>query len=249
MTIVLLISAAALLYATAQSNRQEAPTLVSNQPKSTSEDPESEEKFDTTLYSIDDPESIWVIVNKQRPLQPMTYTPTDLVVPDVPLRVPGHESMKVRAEVGNAVEQMFMAAEASGIELMLSSAFRSYSFQETLYTGYVRSQGQAQADTQSARPGYSEHQTGLAVDIISTKRICDLEQCFGETEEGKWLAENAVRFGFILRYTQDNQSTAGYSYEPWHFRYVGNELAQELQSKDVTTLEEFFNTGAAPDYN
>jgi zinc D-Ala-D-Ala carboxypeptidase len=205
--------------------------------------------FDKAAFSIDDPESSWVVVNKLRPLNPQKYRPTDLVVPDVLLRVPGHETMKLRREAATALEKMFSAAQDDGFELMLSSAFRSYEYQQNLYGSYVRSQGQTAADKESARPGHSEHQTGLAADIRPTNGECELEQCFGEMKEGKWVADNAAAFGYIIRYTQSNTQEAGYSYEPWHVRYVGLELAAEYTRVNATSLESFFELEPAANYN
>jgi zinc D-Ala-D-Ala carboxypeptidase len=205
--------------------------------------------FDTSAHSLADPTSIWVLVNKRNPLQPKNYTPTDLRFPDVSQRVPGNESMRMRDVTATAVETMFTAAKKDGLNLEVSSAYRSYSFQVTLYNGYVQSQGKATADTQSARPGYSEHQTGLALDIQPDDGRCHLEACFGETPEGIWVKNNAYKYGFILRYPENKQSITGYTYEPWHFRYVGVDLATEMHHNNIATLEEFFKKGAAPDYN
>jgi zinc D-Ala-D-Ala carboxypeptidase len=216
-----------------------------------SEQPSTKAKpasFDKTQYSTTDPKSIWVVVNKQRPLEPKTYTPSDLRIPNVSQRVPGNESMRLRGEVATAVEKMFADAQASGHALQLSSGFRSYNFQVTLYGDYVKKQGQATADTQSARPGYSEHQTGLSLDVRPPDGSCYLEECFGETAAGKWVAANAYKHGFIMRYTPIKQSVTGYKYEPWHFRYVGVALATEMHHQNIETLEEFFNLGSAPDY-
>jgi D-alanyl-D-alanine carboxypeptidase len=112
----------------------------------------------------------------------------------------------------------------------------------------VNVQGKAVADSQSARPGYSEHQTGLAVDVEPTSRKCEVEACFGDTPEGKWVAANAHKFGFIIRYPKNMQSVTGYIYEPWHIRYVGKELAGEMHKQNIATLEQFFGLEAAPDY-
>jgi len=131
---------------------------------------------------------------------------------------------------------------------MVSSAYRSYSYQVSLYGKYVRDQGQSVADTQSARPGYSEHQTGLAVDVEPYDQQCDVEQCFADLPAGKWIAANAYKYGFIIRYTKDKTHVTGYEYEPWHVRYVGVELATEMHNQHIETLEEFFGLPAAPDY-
>ena len=204
--------------------------------------------FDTKQLSTIDPTSLWVVVNKQHALQPASYAPSDLVIPNVPLRVPGNATMKLRAEPAAAVERMFAAAKADGLGLMVSSGYRSYDYQVSLYSGYVSSAGQAQADVQSARPGYSEHQTGLAFDVEPVSRTCELEQCFADTPEGKWMAAHAYNYGFILRYTPVDVSVTGYESEPWHFRYVGGALAGEIHHTGASTLETFFGITGGDKY-
>ncbi len=223
-------------------NQNGSPTVKSNQPSPAP-------SFDKSKYSINDPTSLWVVVNKPRALNPISYAPSDLRVPQIPLRVPGNESMQVRKDTATALETMFAAAKTERINLMLSSGYRSYSYQVSLYNGYVQSLGKAAADQQSARPGHSEHQTGLAADIEPTSRNCEVEQCFANTKEGQWLAANAFKFGFIIRYSADKVAVTGYEYEPWHVRYVGVELATEMHNKNIKTLEEFFNVPGGPSYN
>jgi D-alanyl-D-alanine carboxypeptidase len=206
------------------------------------------DSFDKKQYSLTDPKSIWVIVNKPHGLDPLDYAPSDLTVPSVPLRVPGNESMQVRKVTASALEQLFAGAKSAGLNLMLASGYRSYAYQVGLYNGYVQSQGQAAADTTSARPGHSEHQTGLAADIEPAAKSCELDACFGATPEGKWLAANAYKYGFIIRYTEDKVSITGYEYEPWHVRYVGIPLAAELHNTHVETLEEFFGVSGGTNY-
>ncbi len=110
-------------------------------------------------------------------------------------------------------------------------------------------QGKAVADTQSARPGFSEHQTGLAADIEPASRTCEVQECFGDTPEGQWVAANAYKYGFVIRYPKDMQHVTGYIYEPWHVRYVGKKLAEQMHKEGVATLEQFFGLENAPDYN
>jgi zinc D-Ala-D-Ala carboxypeptidase len=217
--------------------------------KSTSAVVSTSSGFNKQQYSVTDPASIWVIVNKKHPLNPLSYAPSDLVFPNVPLRVPGNESMQVRQVTAQALEQMFAAAKSQGVVLKLSSGYRSYSYQVNLYNGYIRSDGQAQADQESARPGYSEHQTGLAVDLEPTTRSCELQICFADTPEGKWLYANAYKYGFILRYTTANQPITGYEGEPWHFRYVGSGLADQMHRDKIDSLEQFFNVSGGPVYS
>lgn len=205
--------------------------------------------FDKSAQSINDPASTWVIVNKRRPLEPKTYAPTDLVAPNVKLRLtPRDQEMQMRQETAKAVEELFAGAKQEGMELMVASAYRGYIFQENLYKRYVAQQGQAGADTQSARPGHSEHQTGLAVDLEPASGECEIEQCFADTAEGKWVAANAYKYGFVLRYHEDKDSITGYMYEPWHLRYVGKPLAEEVHKQGDPTLEEFFGLDPAPNY-
>ncbi len=206
------------------------------------------DSFNKTQYLLTDPASLWIVVNKQHPLKPLNYTPASLVVPAVPLRVPGNESMQLRSDTARALEQLFAGAKAQDVNLMLSSGYRSYTYQVNLYGGYVQSQGQAAADKQSARPGYSEHQTGLAADIEPLNRTCEVDPCFGNTSEGKWLAANAYKYGFIIRYTTGNENITGYEAEPWHVRYVGTALASELHKRGVSTLEQFFGVSGGTTY-
>jgi D-alanyl-D-alanine carboxypeptidase len=208
------------------------------------------EALDKKQLSIDDPASIWIVVDKHRPLNPKTYAPNDLVVPDVPMRSNiTSDEKQMRTEAARALESMVTAGAQEGLGFTLQSGYRSYNFQVALYNRYVSQQGQAAADTQSARPGYSEHQTGLAVDLGSKSHPeCDVEPCFGQTREGEWLVKNAAKYGFIVRYTTGNERTTGYIAEPWHLRYVGKALAQELQKNNISTLETFFDLGNAPNY-
>lgn len=207
--------------------------------------------FDKTQYSTTDASSIWVIVNKQHQLDPADYAPVNLIVPRIALRANITSTEKyVRADMANALAIMATAAKNAGINLNLQSGYRSYNFQQALYGSYVKQQGQAEADTESARAGYSEHQTGLAADLGGTTQPnCNVAECFANTTEGKWLAANAYKYGFIIRYPQGKQAITGYVYEPWHIRYVGPELATEMHNQNVLTMEEFFDLPAATDYN
>lgn len=201
--------------------------------------------FDKAARSIDDPTSIWVVSDKLRPLNPVDYEPADLV--DVPV---AHTwDPLLRQEASDAVVVMFQAAaDEAGLALASNSAYRSYSTQQSVYDSDVASLGQEGADLSTARPGFSEHQTGLAMDIGAASGACSLNQCFADTPEGQWLAANAYRFGFLLRYPADKVPVTGFEFEPWHYRYIGVDLATEMHSTGVTTLEEFFGLPAAPDY-
>jgi D-alanyl-D-alanine carboxypeptidase len=204
-------------------------------------------EFNKSQYPTDVASSLWVVVNKGRAL-PGNYIPSGLVVPNVPLRQGSASSeMHVRSDTAAALEKMFAAAKAQGINLKLTSGYRSYSLQVSVYNGYVASDGVAKADTYSARPGHSEHQTGLAADVEPLSGRCELDICFESTPEGQWVAANAYQYGFIVRYAKDTQNLTGYQYEPWHVRYVGTELAQEIH-KTNQTLEQFFGLDTFSDY-
>lgn len=205
--------------------------------------------FNKKKYSLDDPSSFWVIANKKRPLDPKNYAPIDLRVPAVALRSSStSEEMKLRDPAATALETMFAGAKEQGITLLLASGYRSFNLQTGVYNRYVSTQGQTTADSQSARPGYSEHQTGLAVDVGGANRVCEIEACFADTPEGKWVAANAYKYGFVVRYQKGTENIVGYIYEPWHLRFVGVELASELKRLGNPTLEDFFNLPAAATY-
>ena len=202
--------------------------------------------FDKTLLSIDDPASLWVVVDKLRPLNPADYAASDLV--DVP--IPYVYAPKLRAEPAAKIVELFAAFTAeTGLEMQAQSAYRSYNAQVGTYNGWVAKLGQAGADQTSARPGFSEHQTGLAIDISAKPAKCSLDQCFADTPQGQWLAEHAWEYGFILRYPNGLTNITGYEFEPWHYRYVGLELAKEYHDTGAATLEDFFGLPAAPDYS
>ena len=206
----------------------------------------SAQGFDKTAQSIDDPSSYWVVVNKQRPLTVLGYEATDIVAVPVPYVNEPH----LRQAASDAAVQMFAAITAeTGLELQAQSAYRSYSVQESVYAGWVDSLGQEAADLTSARPGHSEHQTGLAIDVNALPdQGCALEPCWGDTPHAAWVAENAHRFGFIVRYQDGQTAITGYEYEPYHLRYVGVDLATEMYTTGVKTMEEFFGLPAAPTY-
>lgn len=203
--------------------------------------------FDKTKYSTDEPGSIWWVVNKTRPL-PEGYVPPDLVVPEVKRRLGGVEQMQFAGQAVPALTEMFNAASADGVTLVFGSGYRSEALQRQFYNSYVAQDGQAAADRLSARPGTSEHQTGLSFDATSASQACHLETCFEDTPEGKWLRENSYEHGFIIRYIRGKEHITGYDYEPWHMRYVGKELSEEMHKTGIQTLEEFFGLPAAPTY-
>lgn len=201
--------------------------------------------FDMNQRSIDDPSSYWVVVNKLRPLDPQDFAADDLV----PVPVPYVYAPTLRATAATAIVRIFDDfEEETGLTMQAQSAYRSYGAQVGTYNNWVAQLGQEGADLTSARPGHSEHQTGLAIDISALPAKCSLDQCFADTPQGKWLAKNAWKYGFILRYPEGMTDITGYEFEPWHYRFVGKALAEEMHNTKIATLEEFFDLGPAPDY-
>lgn len=194
--------------------------------------------FNKKQYSLTDPASPWVVVNKQHPLNPVNYAPSDLTSVG--------NSQQMRAEAATELQKMFSDAKTAGYTLVADSGYRSYDTQVSTYGSIVKGYGQTYADTVSARPGFSEHQTGWAVDIGTG--ACHVQDCFGDTTGGKWTQTNAYKYGFILRYPQSLTNITGYSNEAWHFRYVGTALSTEMHQQNIQTLEQFFNVTGGTTY-
>lgn len=223
-----------------------------DKPDSSSQDPEQEKpskpedetpdvdksadaKADLSLGNL-------VVVNKKYSL-PIDYKPSDLVVPDVSFSYSGVlEQSYMRAPAAKQMEKMFAAAKKEGVTLNAVSGFRSGERQKVLYNNYVARDGKAAADQYSARPGHSEHQTGLTFDISAPSVGNGLTAALGDTKEGKWIANNAAKYGFIVRYDRGFQSRTGYTYEPWHIRYVGVDAATQIKNNGQT-LEEYMKVG------
>jgi len=206
--------------------------------------------FDPPKYSIDDADSIWVVVNKQREISPLKYQPESLAFPAFQKpKVQNPFGLQMRQEAAAATVELATAMAAAGKgTLILNSGFRTYKSQQGLYNRTRDTRGLAVAEKLSARPGHSEHQLGLAADFSVKGQGCVIMVCFGKTEAGMWLAEYAHQYGFVLRYPKGYKPITGFQYEPWHFRYVGVELATEMNTRGIKTLEEFWGLEAAPDY-
>ena len=193
----------------------EGETTTASAPPESPDSPE-ETVSPTYIHGI-------LIVNKSYPL-PSTYGPGDLT-----------------DECASAFEEMREAAAEQGLELYVSSGFRSYELQASLYQRYCDSDGQEAADTYSARPGHSEHQTGLAIDLNT------ISSSFANTAEGQWVAEHCWEYGFILRYPADKVDITGYMYEPWHIRYLGKTTAKAVYDSGLC-LEEFLGVDSVYRY-
>jgi len=184
------------------------------------------------------PDDIAVLVNKSYRL-PKNYKPDDLVEPNVPFIFKEKlEKRLMRKEAAEALEKLFAAAEKDGVPLAGVSGFRSEATQKALFESYVKRDGEEAARKYSAVPGFSEHQTGLAMDVTGINGKCPAEDCFAGTKEAKWLADHAAEYGFIIRYPKGKDDITGYQYEPWHLRYVGTKMAKDIADKGLT-LEEY----------
>ena len=192
--------------------------------------------------------SEWVVVNKLRPLSPLDFEPQVREIRSSE-SLDNSRGLELRDVAANALEAMAseMLFQGAG-QMFVNSAYRSYEYQLELFVDKVDQYGEAEALVRSAKAGHSEHQTGLAVDVSVPAQGCAIMQCFGDTVAGKWIAENSWKFGYIVRYERDTTSITGYTYEPWHLRYVGIEIARTYANNGIHTLEDFWGFPAAENY-
>lgn len=173
-------------------------------------------------------------------LLPANYVPKDLVEPKARFSSEAHDDKrKMRKMAAKALEKMFHAAEKKNVILCGVSGYRSYERQKSIYNRNVALHGKKATDALSAKPGSSEHQTGLTIDVSASSVSYLLTQRFADTKEGKWLAKNAHKYGYIVRYPKGKAKITGYSFEPWHIRFVGVTVATYLY-KNKLTLEEYY---------
>lgn len=194
----------------------------------------------STSKLVTNPTHVLVLVYKNNRL-PASYVPVSMVVPNVKFSFAGFdEKKKMRQDAASALEKMFNQAREENIELYAVSGYRSYQRQTLIFQSNVNKYGEKAANQFSARPGESEHQTGLAMDITSASAGYKLSEDFGQTREGQWVNENAHKFGFIISYQKGKELITGYQYEPWHLRYVGIEAAKVITSQNFA-LEEYLD--------
>lgn len=158
-----------------------------------------------------------------------SYNPDDLV--DIS-NVYAYEGNKLRKDAYDAFKKMHVDAKNDNINLIINSTYRSYEKQNEIYEDYCNWYGQTKADAQAARPGHSEHQTGLAIDVFSTDN--QLSGTFKDSTGYAWLKENAYKYGFIERYPENKEYLTGYEFESWHWRYVGTTAAKVIQEEKIT---------------
>ena len=193
----------------------------------------SKEDFYKNIEQITEPNILLVLVNKNFKL-PENYIPDDLEKIDVKY---SNEDKYLRKEAKDAFEQLSKDAKNEGHQIVAVSAYRPYSYQLKLYDEYVATMGFDYAEKCSARPGHSEHQTGLAVDVMGSN--LDYNE-FENSKEFNWMLNNAHKYGFILRYPKNKTNITGFKYEPWHYRYVGKTVAKIIYEEDIT-LEEYYD--------
>lgn len=184
--------------------------------------------FYTNITDTDMAKKNLVIANKFYKLD-KDYVPDNLVNID-------NNGHQLQSEAADAYKKMIDGAASSGYYYKVNSAYRSYNTQSSLYNSYVKAHGFKWAEEYSARPGHSEHQTGLAIDIVSKSTNFD---SFEKTKEYQWLQDNSYKYGFILRYSKENEYITGYSYESWHYRYVGVDAATIIYNEKLT-FEEYY---------
>jgi D-alanyl-D-alanine carboxypeptidase len=195
-----------------------------------------------------DPSSITVFINKEYAL-PKDYKPEQLVTPNVVFNLTVYdERTLMRPEAAKALESLFEEAKQQGVILYGVSAYRSYERQYTIFTNNIVKKGKEYTLRYSAVPGTSEHQTGLAIDVSAKSQNFKLNDRFADSPEGKWLAQNAHKYGYIIRYPKGDEAITGYAYEPWHIRYVGEALANYLYT-NALTLEEYYHYTPSPDFD
>lgn len=185
-----------------------------------------------------DPAKTDVLVNKRYPLVPRTFVPRLSPVPGT--------GISLQPPAARAYKRLAAAARRDGVNLKLTSGYRSHAVQQGLLRQYTRAYGPAYAKRLVALPGTSEHQTGLAIDVGNHSRACALQPCFAGTKVGAWMAKNAPAHGFILRYPRGMEKVTGYIYEPWHFRYVGPAQAKSIKRAKAKTLEHYYGVASVP---
>ena len=231
------------VYTEEQEEQTDEPEKTTDTTNNTSNENEGDSQLEQE-HAVDPAfatsvENIAMLVNPQLSI-PEDFVPDDLVYPDVRFLFDEKiEKRMLREEAARALEAMFEAAEKDGIYLAGVSGYRSHQTQTQLFNYYVERDGYDKAKTYSAIPGTSEHETGLAIDVSGSTGKCAAQDCFADTVEAVWIAENSAEYGFIIRYPKGKEDITGYKYEPWHLRYVGKDVAKHIFNENIT-LEEYY---------
>ena len=205
---------------------------ISSEEKTEKRSDFAQEKLDQDIE-----DGYLILVNKENYL-PSDYVPEDLEPLKYYAKDRSPDARFLRKEAADHFHDMAEAALEEDIDIVSTTAYRSYEFQKNLYNSYVNTKGQTEADKVSARPGSSEHQTGLSADLSTGEINFANGSAFADTLAGKWIAEHSWEYGFIIRYPEGSEDITGYSYEPWHVRYVGTVAAREINKQQIT-LEEY----------
>ena len=190
------------------------------------------DKFYENIKVVKNPNDTLVLVNKNNKLKD-DFIPNNLIKLDLKH---SNDEKYLKKEAALAFYKLSSDAKKLGYRIIVVSAYRSYTYQEKLFDYYVKEKGINYALNCSAKAGHSEHQTGLAIDVEGSNFDYDL---FSESKEFVWMRDNAHKYGFILRYPKGKEDITGFKYEPWHYRYVGKEVAKNIYEKNIT-LEEYF---------
>ena len=196
--------------------------------------------------NLRDPAHVWFVVNKAMPMEPIDFAPAGWVAPD---RVPLGNLAAVHTEIAPTVTAMSEASVAAGAgQIGVQNGYRGYAVQQRIHSQRVSALGKEAGERLAARPGYSEHQSGIAMDVFGCTPRCSSSEQFASTATYAWVVEHAWEFGWIIRYEDGQTPITGYDTEAWHLRYIGPELAAAYHAGGFRTLEEFFGLPAAPRY-
>lgn len=215
---------------------KETETAANTQAATVEQPVQVETNADPKTANTTSTDSITMLVNKNHNIS-AGYVPADLVT----VNLPSTRETQLRSVAADALTKLFNAASSSGYDLSCCSGYRSYDTQSELYAWNVDTYGVDGAELVSARPGMSEHQLGLAMDVTSASVGYDLLESFGATPEGQFIKDNAYKYGFIIRYPQGKTDITGYAYEPWHLRYLGVDVATDIYNSGKT-MEEYYGS-------
>lgn len=195
---------------------------------------------------LQDPRHVWFVVNKTMPMKPIDFTPYDWVAP---AGMPLGNLAAARTDIAPTLTAMSDASVAAGAgRIGVQNGFRGYSVQQRIHAQKVAQLGRDEGERLAARPGYSEHQSGIAVDVFGCTPGCSSSEAFGGTSTYTWVVEHGWEYGWIVRYEEGQTAITGYRPEAWHLRYIGPELGRAYHEGGFHTLEEFFGLPAAPGY-